>query len=107
MPADIYQFITAIIIATVVVFFWKYIIRPFSGKVYPVESGVMQNIAGFDVTPYLMDHSAFDAYAYHVTDNKKSLLYTGDFRAHGRKSSAFKWFLHNAPEKLYKRFREC
>jgi ribonuclease J len=38
------------------------------------------------ITPYLCDHSAFDAYMFHVACNGKTLLYTGDFRSHGRKS---------------------
>jgi len=28
----------------------------------------------------------------------KSLFYSGDFRSHGRKANAFKWFTHNAPQ---------
>jgi len=28
----------------------------------------------------------------------KSLFYSGDFRSHGRKGNAFKWFTHNAPQ---------
>lgn len=39
----------------------------------------------FDVTPWLVDHSAFDAYALVVEANGRRLLYTGDVRAHGRK----------------------
>lgn len=38
------------------------------------------------ITPYLCDHSAFDAYMFHIACNGKTLLYTGDFRSHGRKS---------------------
>jgi ribonuclease J len=39
----------------------------------------------FVVTPWLVDHSAFDAYALHVEAGGQRLLYTGDVRAHGRK----------------------
>lgn len=39
------------------------------------------------VTPYLCDHSAFDSYMLLFEVGGKSLLYTGDFRFHGRKSS--------------------
>ncbi len=70
---------------------------PFSGTVHSVTSGRSLQVAGFTVTPYLMDHSAFDAYAYHVTDGRTSLIYTGDFRAHGRKTKAFAFFLTDAP----------
>jgi ribonuclease J len=45
-----------------------------------------------------MDHSAFDSYAFSLESSDKKILYSGDFREHGRKSKAFYWFLHNAPK---------
>jgi ribonuclease J len=39
----------------------------------------------FTITPYLMDHSAFDAHGFLVEAGGKSVFYTGDFRGHGRK----------------------
>jgi len=39
----------------------------------------------FAVTPWLVDHSAFDACALLVEADGRRLLYTGDIRAHGRK----------------------
>ncbi len=44
-------------------------------------------IGPFTVTPILTDHSAFDAYMLLVEAAGKRLLYTGDFRRHGRKSA--------------------
>lgn len=41
------------------------------------------------VTPYLMDHSAFDAAAFEIVIGEKRVIYTGDFRKHGRKSASF------------------
>jgi ribonuclease J len=41
----------------------------------------------FVVTPYLVDHSAFDAYALLIEADGRRLFYSGDFRAHGRKAS--------------------
>ncbi len=49
------------------------------------------------ITPFWMDHSAFDAYGFLIESNGKSIFYSGDFRGHGRKDKAFKWFLHNTP----------
>ena len=54
-------------------------------------------IGDISITPYWADHSAFDAYSFLVEAEGKSLFYSGDFRAHGRKSKAFYWFTHNAP----------
>jgi ribonuclease J len=43
-------------------------------------------IGPFTITPMLTDHSAFDAYMLLVEGDGKRILYTGDFRCHGRKS---------------------
>jgi ribonuclease J len=43
-------------------------------------------VGPFTITPILTDHSAFDAYMLLVEGSGKRILYTGDFRRHGRKS---------------------
>lgn len=50
------------------------------------ESGKPFIVGDMVVTPYLCDHSAFDAYMFHIACNGKTALYTGDFRSHGRKN---------------------
>lgn len=50
-------------------------------------------IGPFRVTPFLADHSAFDAYSLLIEAEGRSLFYTGDFRGHGRKQGAFKRLL--------------
>ena len=52
------------------------------------------------ITPYWADHSAFDSYSFLVEAKGKSIFYSGDFRSHGRKANAFKWFTHNAPQNV-------
>ncbi len=42
-------------------------------------------IGSFVVTPYLTDHSAPDAYMLLIEGHGQRILYTGDFRTHGRK----------------------
>ena len=59
------------------------------------KSGKTFTIGDIKITPYLMDHSAFDAYAFLIEADGKSLFYSGDFRSHGRKSKSFEWFSHN------------
>src|ERR1019366_8416732 len=54
----------------------------------------------FRITPYLMDHSAFDAYALLVEAGGQRLLYSGDIRAHGRKAGLFERFIANPPEEV-------
>lgn len=55
------------------------------------------DIGPFRITPYLMDHSAFDAYALLIEAEGNRIFYTGDFRAHGRKGSLFERLVREAP----------
>jgi len=52
-------------------------------------------IGDFTITPYLVDHSAFDALAFLIKADGKSVFYSGDFRGHGRKSMLFKQMIKN------------
>lgn len=57
------------------------------------------DIGGFRVTPFLTDHSAADAYMLLIERDGTRVLYTGDFRAHGRKAALVEAFLaHGAKE---------
>ena len=55
------------------------------------------SIGPFSITPYLMDHSAFDSYGFLICAGGKNLFYTGDFRAHGRKAKTFDFLIKNTP----------
>src|ERR1039457_103296 len=46
-------------------------------------------IGEFTITPYLVDHSAADAYAFLIEAEGKRLFYSGDIRSHGRKGKLF------------------
>ncbi len=50
--------------------------------------------------PHLIDHSAFDAYALLIEVAGKSVLYSGDFRAHGRKAVLTERLMSNPPKDL-------
>lgn len=58
------------------------------------------NIGDISITPYWNDHSGFDAYSFLLQANGKSIFYSGDFRSHGRKASAFEWLLQHAPQNV-------
>lgn len=49
------------------------------------RNGKPFTVGGIKTTPYLCDHSAFDSYMLLFEAGGKSILYTGDFRFHGRK----------------------
>jgi ribonuclease J len=51
----------------------------------------------FRVTPFLNDHSAFDAYSLLVEGRGPRLFYTGDIRGHGRKQAIFEQLLRQPP----------
>jgi len=58
------------------------------------------SIGDFRITPYLVDHSGFDAYAFLIEAEGKRVFYSGDFRGHGKKSSLFDRFIANPPEDI-------
>ena len=72
------------------------------GIAYPnyFKSGESFYIGDIEIKPYLMDHSAYDAYAFMIKANGKSLFYSGDFRTHGRKAKAFDWFSFNVEKNI-------
>jgi ribonuclease J len=55
-------------------------------------------IGDIAVTTYLMDHSAVDAVAFALKADDRTLVYSGDFRGHGRKASCLPTFLREAPK---------
>ena len=58
------------------------------------------DIGPFRVTPILVDHSAFDAYALLVEADGKRVFYSGDFRAHGRKAGLFESIVRHPPRDI-------
>ena len=62
-----------------------------------LEHGVPMTLGPFRVTPYLVDHSAFDAYAMLIEAGGQRLFYTGDLRGHGRKAGSFERLLTEPP----------
>lgn len=63
-----------------------------------LADGVPLMIGPFTITPYLVDHSAFDAYALLVEAGGRRIFYSGDIRAHGRKGALFERLLRNPPQ---------
>lgn len=62
----------------------------------PVEHfrrGARFVVGNIGVTPFLMDHTAAEAFAFMIETEGKRLVYTGGFRAHGPKAAAFRQFL--------------
>lgn len=66
----------------------------------PLEDKVALSIGPFTVTPYLVDHSAYDSYAILVEANGKRLFYSGDIRGHGRKGKLLDRLVDNPPTEI-------
>lgn len=50
-------------------------------------TGLPFMLGDFRITPWLTDHSAFDAHMLLIENDRRRVLYTGDFRQHGRKAA--------------------
>jgi len=57
-------------------------------------------IGPFSVTPYLTDHSAFDAHMLLIEVGGKRILYSGDFRRTGRKAKLVDRLIKNPPRNV-------
>ena len=64
------------------------------------ENGQAIPIGPFTVTPRLIDHSAFDAYALQIDVEGKTIVYSGDFRAHGRKAKLTEAIMRTPPKRV-------
>lgn len=73
---------------------------------YDLTHGQPINIGTFRITPYLVDHSAYDAYALLIEAEGKRLFYSGDFRGHGRNADRFEQMVANPPENIDVLFME-
>ena len=68
----------------------------------PIEfsSGTTMQFGPFRVTPHLVDHSAYDAYALEVEAGGRRLFYSGDIRAHGSKAALFERLVAHPPQSI-------
>ncbi len=64
------------------------------------ESNVSFELGPFRITPFLTDHSAFDAYMLLIEVGDCRLLYSGDFRIHGRKSALVSRMMASPPPSI-------
>jgi len=70
---------------------------PVPAKGLDLRSGTAIKVGPFKITPFLMDHSAYDAYSFLIEAGGKKLFYSGDFRMHGRKSGPVERLISNPP----------
>jgi len=80
--------------------------KPFKNDFVNFKSWESFPIGDFQITPYLVDHSATDAHAFLIEGEGKRIFYSGDFRAHGRKSKVYYKLLREPPESIDLLFME-
>ncbi len=68
---------------------------------WPLRDREAFEIGPFRITPYQVEHSAFDAFALLVEAGGRRLLYTGDFRAHGNDGEPFARLLRDPPRGVH------
>jgi ribonuclease J len=66
----------------------------------PLQDGKPIPLDPFTITPFLVDHSAYDAYALLVEADGQRLFYSGDIRGHGRKSKLFERLVSQPPKSI-------
>jgi len=71
-----------------------------ANRIQSVEPWKPFDVGPFRVTPYLVDHSAFGAFAWLVEAEGKRIMYTGDFRGGGRKRVLFENLLKHSPKNI-------
>lgn len=57
-------------------------------------------VGDIKITPFLIDHSAYDSYMLLLEAENKKILYTGDFRLNGRKGDFSKIQIETMPEDI-------
>jgi ribonuclease J len=73
---------------------------PAPAKGWNYQSGKSTDVGPFCITPFLVDHSAYDAYALMIESGGKKLFYSGDLRSHGRKAALFERLTANPPQNI-------
>jgi len=56
---------------------------PEDDRIGTFQAGEVIQLRNLSVTPFLVDHSAYDAYMFLIEAEGKKILHTGDFRTHG------------------------
>lgn len=74
--------------------------KPLANPTFFFESSKPFVIGDFKITPYLVDHSGYDAYGFMIEAGGKSVVYTGDFRDHGKKAKATVYFKNHLPAEI-------
>ena len=65
-----------------------------------IENKKQIKIGPFSITPYLVDHAAYDSYSLLIEADGKRIFYTGDIRFHGRKGRLMETLMSDPPRDI-------
>ncbi|MDR3208893.1 MAG: MBL fold metallo-hydrolase [Rickettsiales bacterium] len=65
-----------------------------------IEGFVPVQVGAFKVTPYPVNHAAYESFAFLVEADGKRIFYTGDFRNHGRTNKRTEHLISNPPSDI-------
>lgn len=65
-----------------------------------IEQGKTFSIGDIRITPYCIDHSAYDSYMFLIEAESKRILFTGDFRLHGFRGKGLRKILDRLVKKV-------
>ena len=65
-----------------------------------IEDKQIISISDLRITPYLVDHSAFDSFAFLIDGSDERIFYSGDLRMHGRKVATMDRLIKNPPSPI-------
>jgi ribonuclease J len=74
---------------------------PGAGDAPDLEDRKTVRLGPFAITPFLVDHSAYDAYAMLIEAGGRRLFYSADIRAHGRKAALFERLVAHPPTNVH------
>jgi ribonuclease J len=74
---------------------------PTPTKGWDYKSEQSFEVSPFHITPILVDHAAYDAYALLIESDGKRLFYSGDLRTHDRKGILVERLIANPPKAVH------
>jgi ribonuclease J len=72
--------------------------EPMSREFRYIDDRKPFKVAGFTITPFLVDHSSPESFAFLVEAGGKRVFYSGDFRSHGKKGKLFDRIVKHPPK---------
>lgn len=65
-----------------------------------IKKSTQYTVGPFTVTPYPVDHAAYESFAFLIEVGGKRIFYSGDFRKHGRTSYKTQDIIKNPPKNI-------